>query len=338
MRAKDHAGDILVVGPAWVGDMVMAQSLFMQLQDQPDSVAVDVVAPPWSGPLLARMPEVRRFIPLRAGHGDLALGDRLKLGRSLRGRYSRAIVLPRSWKSALVPFAARVPRRTGFTGEMRYGLLNDIRPLDRKLMDQTVKRYLALGVAAGEAIPEIVQPSLVVDTANRDRLVRELALEIDGPLVSLTPGAAYGPAKCWPLEYFQRLAGQLEAAGCRVWVMGSEADRPAGERISAGLVRARNLCGLTSLEDTVDLFSMVRATITNDSGLMHVAAAAGTHVVAIYGSSSPSFTPPLTNDKTIHHLGLSCSPCFQRDCPLGHLRCLREISSEAVFMSIQGVG
>ena len=162
--------------------------------------------------------------------------------------------------------------------------------------------------------------------------------DADGPVVCLTPGAAYGPAKCWPLEYFQQLARRLETEGARVWVMGSEADRPAGEQIAAGLSHARNLCGLTGLEDTVDLFSVAQATVTNDSGLMHVAAAAGTHVVAIYGSTSPSFTPPLTDSKTIHHLGLPCSPCFRRECPLGHLRCLREISSDAVFLSIRGVG
>jgi heptosyltransferase-2 len=162
------------------------------------------------------------------------------------------------------------------------------------------------------------------------------------------PGAAYGPAKQWPISNFAELAGLLSARGFEVWVLGSAGEHALGEQIKAGAGPGTdpatrpgvfNVCGQTSLEDTVDLLSAARAAVTNDSGLMHVAAAAGTHVVAIYGSSSPEFTPPLTVRKTILYRGLACSPCFRRECPLVHLNCLREINPPAVLDAcLKGTG
>jgi len=319
---------ILVVGPAWVGDMVMAQSLFKLLRRNDPGATIDVVAPAWSEPLLARMPEVRRTVLMPVGHGELGLWPRLQIGRAIRAeRYDRAIVLPRSLKSAFVPFFARVPKRTGFRGEMRYGLLNDVRTLDRDTLDQTVKRFLVLGQPPGLPLPEPPVPNLDVDSANLAELRLRLDLPEAVPAVALMPGAAYGPAKCWPLEYFAELARAIVHAGAAVWVLGAQRERDDGDRIcSAAGQDAHNLCGRTRLEDAVDLLSAARVAVTNDSGLMHVAAAAGTQVVAIYGSTSPQFTPPLTKRASVTYLDLDCSPCFERICPLDHLNCLRQIT------------
>lgn len=153
----------------------------------------------------------------------------------------------------------------------------------------------------------------------------------------MMPGAEYGPAKCWPLDYFARLAGDLQAAGYSVWVLGSEKDRPSGEVI-AGQSRAINLCGRTSLADAIDLLGAAGQAVSNDSGLMHVAAAVGAHVHGIYGSSSPHFTPPLTDRRDIYYLDLDCSPCFARECPLGHLNCLKELRPETVLRRVQSAG
>lgn len=334
------AEQVLVVGPAWVGDMVMAQSLFMALKARAPSTAIDVLAPAWSQPLLARMPEVREGIELEAGHGQAALGTRWRLGRRLRTRgYAQAIVVPRSAKSALVPFAARIPRRTGYRGEMRYGLINDMRPLDRERLPQTVQRYVALAGDRGAPLPpEVRFPQLTVDTANRERLLETLGLDVAGGVVALMPGAEYGPAKQWPLEHFAELAAGLARDGRQVWIFGSEKDAPAAQRIvelSGGA--ATDLCGRTRLEDAVDLLSLASAAVTNDSGLMHVAAAVGAHVVAMYGSSTPAYTPPLTPHQTVHYLALDCSPCFERRCPYSHLRCLREIRPETVYESVRAL-
>jgi heptosyltransferase-2 len=216
---------------------------------------------------------------------------------------------------------------------MRFGIVNDIRPLDRKVLDQTVKRFVALGLDAGESLAAIPDPELAISAGNRQAVMDRLDLADVRPIVAMMPGAEYGPAKCWPLENFAALAELLDADGYAVWVLGSERDREAGRQIAA-TGKARNLCGQTSLADAIDLLAGCRAAVSNDSGLMHVAAAAGTHVVAIYGSSSPAYTPPLTARNSIHYLALSCSPCFERQCPLGHLRCLKDIGPDQVRASI----
>lgn len=331
---------LLVVGPSWVGDMVMAQSLYRFLRTRDPEIAIDVLAPPWSLPLLARMPEVRRGIELPFAHGELGLGRRRALGRTLQRRYDRAIVLPRSLKSALVPWFARIPKRTGFRGEWRYGLINDRRPFDAGRLDQTVKRFLALGLdAPGSELPAAPEPRLRVDGAARTATVERLKLTSDRPVVALMPGAEYGPAKQWPTEYFARLAARLAAGGRQIWILGSAKEADLGQAIMNGAAYApvRNLCGETTLVEAVDLLSLAGAAVSNDSGLMHVAAAVGTHVVALYGSSTPDFTPPLTARRTIHYRRLDCSPCFRRTCPLGHLDCLRGIEVDAVAADVENL-
>ena len=306
--------------------MVMAQALFILLKERRPDRAIDVLAPAWSLPIVGRMPEVRRGIAAETGHGELGLGKRRRIGYMLRQEgYEQAIVLPRSLKSALIPWFARVPRRTGFRGESRYGLVNDMRPFDKSVLDQTVKRFVALGLEAGEALPAVPFPALRVDRQKQAAVMESLGIATDRPVIAMMPGAEYGPAKFWPLEYFAELAVLLEQDGYEIWVLGSDKDAPAGEHIaSAGA--AHNLCGRTSLEDVVDLLGHAEQAVSNDSGLMHVAAAVGAHVHGIYGSSSPQFTPPLAKRRDIHWLHLECSPCFERNCPLGHLRCLKELS------------
>lgn len=324
----------LIVGPSWVGDMVMAQSLFILLKERQPEREIDVLAPGWSLPIVARMPHVRRGIAARTGHGEIGLGKRRRIGYELRGAgYDHAIVLPRSLKSALIPWFARVPRRTGFRGESRHVLINDMRPFDQAVLDQTVKRFVALGLGRDEPLPPIPYPALAVDKANQSQVMDALGITTDRPVVAMMPGAEYGPAKCWPIEYFAELATLLANENYDVWVLGSDKDATAGEQIAA-TGSARNLCGQTSLEDVIDLLGYTEQALSNDSGLMHIAAAVGTHVHGIYGSSSPAFTPPLTDKRDIHCLDLDCSPCFERECPLGHLRCLKDLSVARVREAI----
>ncbi|HET7923188.1 MAG TPA: lipopolysaccharide heptosyltransferase II [Gammaproteobacteria bacterium] len=328
---------ILVVGPAWIGDMVMAQSLFITLKQQFPDCDIDVLAPAWSKGLLARMPEVRTAIEMPLGHGEFGFAARRRLGIELRAKaYDQAIVMPRSWKSALVPFFARIPRRTGYRGEMRYGLLNDIRPLDKSVLTQTVQRFVALGLPRVAALPPAIpQPKLNMEGVQRDWLLRVLNLDTERCIVALLPGAEYGPAKRWPVEYFAWLARRLVKDGYAVWVFGSDKEKALGDTITEGLgMEAVNLCGRTRLVDAADLLSLATCAVTNDSGLMHVAAAMGVRLVALYGSSSPAYTPPLTDKAKVVYLGLECSPCFQRECPFGHLNCLKQIDVETVYRAI----
>lgn len=329
---------ILVVGPSWVGDMVMAQALFMRLREKNPGAQIDVLAPGWSLPLIARMGEVREGIEMPVGHGEFSLAARRRIGRALRDKhYAQAIVLPGSWKSALIPWFARIPRRTGYLGEMRYGLLNDIRPLDEELLKTTVQRFVALAGDASAVAPTIPEPRLRVDAANGAALAARLRLG-EGAAVGLMPGAEYGPAKQWPAEYYGALAKKLAEAGVQCWIFGSTRERELGDQIrSAAGGAGVNLCGQTQLADVVDLLARCKAAVSNDSGLMHVAAATGVPVVAIYGSSTPDFTPPLTGRKYIHYLRLSCSPCFERTCPLTHYICLRQISPDTVRESLRSL-
>ncbi len=318
--------------------MVMAQSLYRLLRDRNSDCTIDVVAPSWSLPILARMSEVNQAIELPVAHGEVALGTRLELGRKLRGqRYTHALVLPRSMKAALVPFFAAVPVRTGYRGEMRYGLINDLRAFDAARLPRTVDRFVALGLAKDEALPDVLpQPRLEIDRDTQTSTLVRLGLEGAGDAVALLPGAEYGPAKQWPPEYFADLAGRLAGVGLAVWVLGSDKERELGERIcsAAGNNRVTSLCGRTTLAEVVDVLAATRVAVSNDSGLLHVAAAVGAFVVGLYGSSSPRMTPPLTPGQHVFYRGLECSPCFERVCPLGHLRCLRDITVDEVCSTV----
>ena len=325
----------LVVGPSWVGDMVMAQSLFMVLRERFPNMKIDVLAPAWSAPLLASMPEVDGTVVMPLGHGKLDLGARYRLGKSLREKqYDWSICLPNSFKSALVPMWAKIPKRTGFKGEQRYGLLNDMRKLDKRLLPMTVQRFVALGLpGSGAGIDDYPFPRLELSPAVRDDLTGRLGLQPDRPLLALCPGAEYGPAKRWPESNYAAVATAMIADGWKVAILGSGKDREVASEI-AGLVDREaclNLAGETELIEAITLLGMATAVVTNDSGLMHVAAAVETPLVAIYGSSDPGFTPPLSDSAEIVSLGLDCSPCFKRECPLGHLDCLNGITPDRVL-------
>ena len=328
----------LIVGPSWIGDMVMAQSLFMSIQQRDPTAVIDVVAPSWSVPVLARMPEVRDAIPLDVKHGEWGFFIRRALGVSLRDKcYDEAIIIPRSWKSALIPFFAKIKKRVGFLGELRFGLLTERRKLDKKILNQTVKRFVSLGLPSRQAYPpaQIPNPNMRVNERNQQVLFNRFSLSTDKPAIALMPGAEYGPAKQWPLPHFREVAEHMLGIGYQVWVLGSAGDREDGEEVCRELVgEAYNLCGETDLADAIDLIAAARLVVCNDSGLMHVAAAVGTHIHAIYGSTSVNFTPPLTRQATVHALNLSCAPCFQRQCKFGHYNCLKELHAKDVVKRI----
>ena len=334
-------GAVLIVAPSWVGDMVMAQSLFKVLKAQDAGRAIDVLAPGWTLALLERMPEVRDAIEMPLGHGQLQLMSRRRLGISLRtAGYEQAILLPNSFKSALIPYWARIPRRTGYVGELRQWLLTDGRKLDRQQLPMTVQRFVALGLPKGTVLRDPVpEPALLSNNDNGRAALQRLGLETgQRPVLALCPGAEFGAAKKWPEAYYAELAKVWLEKSWQVWLFGSANDAAVCDRINtlAG-DGCENLAGQTRLEDAIDLLGMANFVVTNDSGLMHVAAALQRPMVAIYGSSDPGFTPPLSETAQIERLGLDCSPCFKRECPLGHLNCLNNLLPERVITSMEEV-
>ena len=327
---------ILVVAPSWVGDAILSEPLVAWLRAPHGPPNVDVLSPAWCAPVYARMRGVGRVVESTIGHGRLDWAQRRTLARALSAQgYAQAVILPNSWKSALVPWLARIPVRTGYVGEMRWGLVNDARRLDHNALPRLVDRYAALAAPRGEPAPAATAPILVPDAANRDAAVAALRLDTTRGVAILCPGAEFGPAKRWPPGHIAELALKFLADGLAVWVVGSPNDKPAAAAIrdAAGEpARAmRDLAGRTDLGTAIDLMSLASIVVSNDSGLMHAAAAVGVPLVALFGSSSPAYTPPMSAKAKIARIDIACSPCFKRECPLGHFRCMRDLHSATVY-------
>jgi len=312
----------------------MMQPLLMRLKAREPDAQIHVLAPAWSAPLLARMPEVTATIDNPFAHGQFDLAGRRALARRIaEADFSSAYVLPNSWKSALVPFLARIPQRTGYTGEARYLLLNDRHTLDEAALPRLVDRYAALAGPLDGPAPD---PRLTSTPERQNAARAALGLPLDAAPLIFCPGAEYGPAKRWPARHFAELATKVSPRGTPIWSVGGAKDAGIGaeiERLSGGT--AVNLCGRTDLEQAIDLIAGARAVVSNDSGLMHVAAALDRPLAALYGSSSPSYTPPLSPHAKMISLGLDCSPCFKRECPLGHLNCLNQLSPDQVLAALR---
>jgi heptosyltransferase II len=328
---------ILIVAPAWVGDMVMAQSLFIRLKQQNPQCYLDIIAPRWTLPLATRMPEITKMIEMPLVRGKLGIIERIQLGKNLRQYYyKQAILLPNTWKSALTPFFADIPKRTGYVGEMRYGLLNDIRRLDKHCLPQTVQRFVALAGEKGVTLPQCPQPRLNVSQEQKTAVLERFQLTTMPKILVLCAGAEYGEAKRWSVAHFAAVARQKRAENWQVWLLGSPHDKTTTAQINALTAgQCVDLAGKTTLVEAVDLLASATVVVSNDSGLMHVAAALDKPLIALYGSSDPLFTPPLNPRAKIITLNLACSPCFKRECPLGHTRCLTEIIPKQVLQEIE---
>ncbi len=314
----------------------MAQSLFMRLKkDQPDRYLA-VLAPEWSEALLSRMPEVDASMVMPVGHGQLQLGIRWRLAREIKQqRFDQAIVLPGSLKSALIPFFARIKRRTGFIGEQRYGILNDYRKLNKENLPLNVERFLVLGSDTHQLPDDIPKPSLQYNEVGRVKVKERFLISTKLPLLALCPGAEFGPAKQWPVKHYANVAKQKLREGWQVAILGSTADQAISKQINGRTGdQCIDLSGQTSLTEVIDVLSLADYVVSNDSGLMHIAAALERPLVALYGSSSPDFTPPLSDQCDILQLNLSCQPCFQRLCPLGHTHCLEKLEPQRVLKSM----
>ncbi len=326
-RGATEPARILVVAPNWIGDALLAQPLLARLREKRPAVRIDVLAPDWVAPVLRRMPGVDEVIAAPLRHGALQLRERWRLGRLLRARaYDQAIVLPNSWKAALVPFFANIALRSGYVGESRYGLLNLLyRAAGAR--EPMALHYARLSEPPGSAPAQpLPEPRLALDSAAARATAKRFGIE--GRYAVFCPGAEYGPAKRWP--YFAELAARMPLP---VVLLGSARDREA----CAG-VPGLDLAGRTSLDQALELIGCAELVVSNDSGLMHVAAALERPQVALFGSSSPEHTPPLSARSRVVWLQLECSPCFARVCPLGHFRCMKELSVERALDEIARLG
>ena len=340
----------LIIAPQWIGDAVMTQPLLARLSAHGETLTV--AALPWVAPVYRAMIGVQEVIELPFRHGALLWAERRTLGRAWRGRFDRAYVCPNSLKSALLPWLADVPQRIGYLGEWRWGLLNHrLSNPSRQHRPPMVSFYAALAGQGGSFWqpisephdPALWRPRLAVPDVQQQAVLQAYGLSAQSHVV-MAPGAEYGPAKRWPVGHFAALASQLDAD---VVLLGSGKERELCDEIVRAATAQRpgrilNLAGQTSLEQAFALIASARHVISNDSGLMHVAAALDVPQVALFGSSSPEHTPPLSPRAKVLWLKqdpdyqppLDCAPCFKRECPLGHLRCLQDLSPERVLRTM----
>ncbi len=338
---------ILVVGPSWVGDMVMSQSLLMRLKADHPEAEIDVLAPNWCRPILARMPQVSQAIAMPIGHGALQWNVRKQLANSLVARqYQQSIVLPNSLKSALVPWMAKIPKRTGWRGEMRYGLVNDMRNLETAAFPLMVQRYIALAEDAPRSavdLKPIITPVLDVDQEQQAAVFKRFSLaNEDRQLVAFCPGAEFGPAKRWPHFHFATLAAQLIDSGRQIVCLGSAKDTAAIQQIkdllSADQLRSFvDVSGQTTLTEAVDILANCSAIISNDSGLMHIGAAVNTPMIALYGPTSPDFTPPLSDNAQVIRLIEGYIKLRKGNAEQGYHQSMIDIQPELVFERLQSM-
>ncbi len=331
----------LVIAPQWIGDAVMTEPLMRRLHARGERLTVGAL--PWVAPVYRAMPQVAEVVEFPFQHGGLQLRERRRLAHDLAGRFNTAYVLPNSLKSALLPFLASIPRRIGYLGEARVGLLTH-RLKNPKGKPPMVAFYSAL---AGEPGIEADRPRLSLAEVTAARAAAAQGLEVGGYYV-FAPGAEFGPSKRWPSAHYAQLASQLDAP---VLLLGSAKDGAVCEEITQAVAaagapdRCRQLAGRTSLAEAFALIAGARAMVSNDSGLMHVAAAFGRPQVAVFGSSSPLHTPPLSDAATVIWLKddpayqppLDCAPCFERECPLGHQRCMTDLSPARALQALTGL-
>jgi len=321
----------LIIAPQWIGDAVMTEPLLRRLHARGERLTV--AALPWVAPVFRAMPQVAHILPVPFAHGGLQFRARRQVARELRGRFDSAYILPNSLKSALVPWWAEIPRRVGYLGEARVGVLTHrLKNPPKGRRPPMVALYSAL---SGDTDVAGDRPQLSWPQAEREATLNALGVQA-GQYLVFAPGAEYGPAKRWPAAHFAELARRFAADGYAVWLFGSPKDHAVAEEIgqlAPGLTH--NLCGATSLDEAIALIAGADAVVSNDSGLMHVAAALRRPQVAVFGSSDPRHTPPRSPLARIASLEMPCSPCFARECPLGHTDCLNRLSPAAVFDSLR---
>jgi heptosyltransferase-2 len=331
----------LVISPNWIGDAVMAQPLLQALKQHDPQRPIDVLAPTWVAPVWRSIAEVDTVIETPFRHGALQLAERRKFARQLHQRgYKTAYVLPNTLKFALIPWLAGIPERVGYKGEMRYGLINRMHHDDRDHPRPMTSFYAALAnqpVAGG--VPIAGEPVMTISREHRQHALASIGLAGNARIVAFAPGAEFGPAKRWPPSHFAELARlvQQRYPDVHVLLLGSPKDRTICDEIVALAPGVRNLAGATSLGDAIALLGSAAALVTNDSGLMHIACALRRPVVALYGPTNPSHTPPLSELAEVLWLHLDCAPCQQRTCPLGHQKCMNSMPAAMAWSPLQSM-
>ena len=328
---------ILIVGPAWLGDMVMSQSLVKALVQRYPGAAIDMLAPPATLAVAGFMPEVHHCIEMPFRHGELKLASRRRLGLSLRDRsYQVAYVLPRTLKAAAVAYWANIPVRIGHPRRTGLGLLTEVRRIDKQSIPHQAARFVALMEPNGRVPTDVPAPALALEDRAIESSLTRLGLSRPlKPLLILAPGSGNTPTKRWLPRHFADVARVRHEQGWRIWILGAPADRELTAEVNgvSGGVCA-DLGGRTSLAEAIAISGLADAVVSNDTGTLHVAAALDRPTIAVFGPTDPAFTLPQSSNVKAVRLGLDCSPCFKAECPLGHFGCMRDLTPQSVLAAL----
>jgi heptosyltransferase II len=336
MEDAEDTRPILIVPYMWIGDFVRGHTVVRVLNRRWPNRPVDLLTTSLCAPLVDYMPGVRAGVACDLPRSRLAVAQQWGLAAELRARgYGTALVLPRTWKSAIAPALAGIPERVGFFGEARFGLINQLR-WGEKALPRFIDKNAALALPDGAPLPPewpVPQLNVPTDETGRWRLANGLGT---GPAVALAPGSV-GASKRW--TYYPEAARLLAERGLDVWVVGGPGEKAQAEEIvAAGGARVRDLTG-TNLRNGILAMAAASVAISNDSGLMHIAAAIGTPTMGIFGPTSPYHWAPLNGlaatvqTKTV----VPCQPCHRPVCTMNEHRCMRDVPASDVVEITQRV-
>lgn len=338
-----NASRILIISPNWIGDAVIAQPLLRLLKERHPDSPIDVLAPAWVAPIWRAVAEVDEVLESTFRHGALQLRERWQFARKLGKRgYAEAYVLPNTFKFALIPWLAGIPRRIGYLGEMRYGLLNVIHRVALDFPRPMVSYYAALAdmpAAQAPAPSAFPRPRLMIAPQRSDETMAQLKVQTGSPLLVFAPGAEFGPAKRWPAGHFAELARMVRQTygEAQIVLLGSGKDKEACDEIEITVPWIQNFAGVTTLDQAIAIIAKADAVVSNDSGLMNIASALNRPVVAMYGPTDMHNTPPFSEVTEAVSLHLPCSPCHQRVCPLGHHDCMKKLPADMVWQPLRSM-
>jgi len=320
----------LIIPQYWLGDIIMTQALAKKIKSNEKKSKIDLLVPGIYAPLTNRMPEINECMVFNCNHKSLCLSERIRMSKMLKGKYDECIILSRSLKSSIIPLLASIPIRTGEIGEYRYFIINNIKKFSKDERRKSYLRFISMYGQKEKKFDSKFYPTLASSKKNLEKISKKLNLNLNRPTVVFAPGSAYGPSKMWPKSKFISLAKRIIDENFQIWVMGNKNEKTLGDDICSSIKDVTNLCGKTNIGDAVDLINHSEYCVSNDSGLMHLAAATKTKLIGIYGSTSPSYTPPLSINKNIFYENLECSPCFKKTCRFNHYNCLNKIQEEDV--------
>jgi len=333
---------IIIRSTNWVGDAVLTTPAVRAIRENFPEARIALLAKPWVAPVFHNNPHLDKILVYESEGRHRGWLGKARLVRELRRqRFQLAVLFQNAFEAAFLVYMAGVPIRIGYDSDCRGALLTRRIPVDQdRVGSHHIEYYLGIlqGASLRPGDRKLTLELSDIERARAEEILKENQISPSRPLVVINPGATFGSSKRWPLERYAALGDRIRAAwGAQIVILGGPGERTVGRQISALMNRGCiNLCGRTSLREAAALIEKCELFVTNDSGLMHVAAAFDIPLIAIFGSTDPAATGPTNPRSRIVQVPASCSPCLKRECPEDH-RCMNEISVDQVYEAVENV-